>query len=208
MIEFTMDQYSDEWFRVRRGVPTASEYGRIITPKKGELAAAHDTYINALIGDLFDLEYPAKDEYATASMRRGTAMEPEARRKYAFDTGGVVRQTGFCKTDDNRFGCSPDGLVGDDGAVELKNPSAAVHVGWTRAGVLPDDYKPQCHGHLIVTGRAWVDFVSYRPGFDLFIVRVKPDDFTEKLRGCLDQFWDRYQAALRQFAPSPALEVA
>lgn len=208
MIEHNCEQYSDSWWAVRRGVPSASEFGRIITPAKGQIAAAHDGYISTLIGDLIDLDYPRKDEFATAAMRRGMAMEPEARRKYAFDTGRLIRQIGFCTTDDKRFGCSPDGLAGDDGVVELKNPSAAQHVAWARAGTLPVDHAAQCHGQLIVTGRSWVDFVSYLPGEPLFIVRVEPDEFTVKLRTCLDQFWDKYQTALAQFRPTQETAAA
>ena len=199
---FTCEQYSDDWWKVRRGVPTASEAGRIITPKKGELAAAHDGYISALIGDLLDAEYPRKDDVATGAMRRGTALEPKARRMYEFEQSERVLQVGFVLSGCGRFGCSPDGLVGNDGGLELKNPAAGKHVEWVRAGVLPDDYKAQVHMSLIVTGRAWWDFASYLPGQDLFVVRTTPDAFTAKLRECLDLFWDRYQFALDLFRPS------
>ncbi len=63
-------------------------------------------------------------------------------------------------------------------------------------GVLPDDYKAQVHGQLIVTGRDWVDFMSYFPGLPKFLIRVEPDDFTDKLRSYLDRFWDMYQGML------------
>lgn len=195
MKAFTFPQYSDEWWAARRGVPTASEFGNIITPAKGQYAAAADTYINQLIADKFDPCYGPKDEFATAAMRNGTILEPEARRFYEFERDAEVKQIGFCMSDDRRWGSSPDGLTAE-GALELKCPTMAVHVGYLRDGVLPPKYLAQCHGHLIVTGREYVDFMSYCFGLPPLLVRVEPDEFTTKLRECLDRFWGEYQEAL------------
>jgi hypothetical protein len=193
---YECEQYSDEWWRVRRGVPTASEFGNILTPKTAQLAAAHTGYIYRLIGDTFDLNYPRKDDVATAAMRHGTLMEPEARRWYEFETAQPVRQVGFCTTDDGAFGCSPDGLVGEDGGLELKNPAPQTHVRYLFEGNLPAEYRCQVHGQLIVTGRAWWDFVSYCPGLPPFLFRVFPDDFTDKLRAALAEFDMSYRSML------------
>ena len=192
------EQYSDKWWEARRGVPTASEMGRIITPKTGKLAAAADGYIFTLLGDLYDVEYPRKDTLATAAMRRWTMMEPEARSYYELHRGVDVRQVGFCTTDDGRFGSSPDGL--SEGALELKCPMPATHVEWLVGGTLPDEHKVQCHGHLIVTGLPWCDFLSYLPGAPPLLVRVEPDDFTKKLRDCLEAFWVKYQETKEKIA--------
>lgn len=205
---YDFEQYSPDWWRVRRGIPTASRYGSILTAKTMKLAAAHDTYINELIGDLFDLEYGHKDEVANAAMRRGTAMEPESRNAYEMECDVDVRQVGFLTTDDGRFGCSPDGLIGADGGLELKNPSAHTHVAWLRAGGLPDDHRAQVHGSLIVSGRAWWDFYSYYPGLPSLRVRIAPDDYTAKLTEALEQFHGLYQAALAQFRPSQETAAA
>ena len=204
---FTMPQYSAEWWEVRRGIPTASEFGRIITPKKGELATAHDTYINELIAARVALD-PSfiTDRPMTRDMAAGRDMEPEARKWYEMERESVL-QVGFCTTDDGRFGCSPDGLVGDDGALELKCPTLATHIGYLRDGELPSEYRAQVHGHLIVTGRQWCDFVSYAPGLPAFILRVVPDEFTDKLRSVLNEFHDRYMAALNELFPELVLPV-
>lgn len=196
MIRFDFDQYSPEWWKVRRGVPTASEFGNLITPKTRKPAAAAQTYIYRLIGDLFDPQYGEREEYVNAAMREGTIREAESRRWYSLEMDQDVQQVGFCLTDDGRFGCSPDALVGEDGALELKNPSATTHVAWLDEGVLPDEHRAQTHGHILVTGRSWCDWVSYCPPLPALRIRVTPDDFTEAMRKAMDQFWDRYQAVL------------
>lgn len=197
---FDFEQYSPDWWAVRRGVPTASEFGSIITPKKLQLAAAHQTYIHRLIGDTFSLDYGKAEGPVTEQMRRGTINEPESRRWYEMHRDCEVTQIGFCKTDDDRAGCSPDGLVGDDGVLELKNPSAHTHVAWLLEGGLPDEHKAQVHGQLIVTGRQWADFLSYCPGLPPLLVRVEPDAFTEALRKCLDDFLAKYTEALNKIS--------
>lgn len=190
------DQYSPEWWTARRGIPTASEFGSILTAKTMKLAAASETYICRLIGDTFDLGYGQNESYCSPAMHKGLANEPESRRYYQMVASKDVQQVGFCLTDDDRFGCSPDGLVGDDGVLELKNPSAHTHVGWLLAGGLPDEHRAQVHGELIVTGRAWADFLSYAPGLPPLLVRVTPDKYTEALSAALETFWTRYQELL------------
>lgn len=195
-------QYSPEWFYHRCGIPTASEFDSIITPAKGE-QAKWDTYIHRLIADLYRPDYGIAEDYVSTAMENGSLIEPEARDWYAFQTGNKVEQVGFCTTDDGRFGCSPDALVGDDGVLELKCPEPHTHVGYLLAGVLPPKYRPQCHGHLIVTGRAWLDFMSFSNGLPPLLVRVKPDEYTEKLRTLLDGFWTAYQHTLALMPEPP-----
>lgn len=236
-------QYSDLWWEARRGIPTASEAGRIITPvgkkcalqeghdgthraaeedekvkSKGrcqvgvpQMSAQADKYIAKLIADKYRFDPNMfTSGPMTPAMRNGSQCEPEARRWYEYDRGLSVEQVGFCLDDYGRFGCSPDGLVNGDGLLELKCPQPETHVGYLLGQTLPDDYKPQVHMQLIVTGRKWVDFVSYCAGFDPFMYRVEPDEFTETLRGVMEEFWAKYQKCLKQFetshnnAPAPA----
>lgn len=198
MKRYDFDQYSPDWWRVRRGVPTSSCFDKIVTPAKGELSKQADGYIHQLIAEQFDPEYGVVEDYVSAAMRAGTIMEPEARRYYEFERGVDVEQVGFCLSDDGRFGCSPDGLCGDDGALELKCPQPHTQVAYLLANELPQAYAPQVHGQLIVTGRKWVDFMAYSPGFPPLLIRVEPDDYTEKVRKALDDFWPRYQDALNK----------
>lgn len=189
MKEITCEQYSPEWWAARRSVPTASEMGRILTPKKMEVGAGAMSYLYELVADTFDPEYP-RVKYESAAMRRGKELEPQTRDFYELTTGEKVRQVGFCTTDDGRFGCSPDALVGEDGILEAKNYGIASHVEYllTSNGVLPYEFRGQCHGLLIVTERKWVDWLSHCPGFPPLIIRVVPDDYTKALALALNGF--------------------
>jgi hypothetical protein len=193
MKRYEMDQYTTAWWDVRRGVPTCSEFGRIITPATGKLSSQALAYAAELVGQMVDPHYGEEETYVSAAMRNGTIMEPEARDWYEFDAGADVQRVGFCTTDDGRFGGSPDALVGDDGCLELKSPTAKTQVLYLYANTLPAEYRPQVHGHLIVTGRKWCDFVSYFRGLPPLRIRVEPDAYTDMLRKCLDDFWAIYQ---------------
>jgi len=193
-------QYSTEWWEARRGVPTSSQFSRIITPKTSKPSASAEGYIHELIADRLRFDPPVMtDRPMNAAMRHGVECEPDARNWYAFEGNRDVRLVGLCLTDDGRFGASPDGMVGDDGLLEIKCPQPSTHVGYLLGGTLPDEYRCQVHGQLIITGRSWVDFLSYCPGFDPFLIRVTPDEFTDKLRDALESFWDRYNAAWQEF---------
>ena len=89
-----------------------------------------------------------------------------------------------------------------------KNPNAATHAEYLYYGVLPDDYKAQVHGYLIISGRAWWDFLSYCPGLQPFIIRVTPDEYTKQLRVNMELFWTDYEAVLRKINPDYKREVA
>ena len=194
---FDFEQYSPEYWIERRGCVAASEAGRICTPKKMELGAGAESYINELIADVMAYTWPPPmDDKVTQAMRDGIAFEPENRVRYELETDRKVKQVGFCKTDCGRFGCSPDGLVGEDGGLELKHPKPATQIAYVRAGTLPDEYKAQVHMSLIVTGRKWWDFYSVSFGMPSLLVRVEPSEYTEKLRQNLEKFWTKYQAAL------------
>jgi len=191
------EQYSVEWWQAKKGVPSASNFDRILTAKTGKASAQAEDYIAELIADLHTDLLPERAELAgTRAMRNGLELEPEARRWYALVRDVDVQRVGFCVTDDGRFGCSPDGLVGDEGGLELKCPLGKTQVKYLRAGTLPDEYRPQVHGALIVSGRPWWDFLSYCPGLPPLLIRVRPDDYTERLRQALESFWADYKTAL------------
>lgn len=192
MILHTFKQYSELWWKAHKGRPSASNFGKIITPAKGDYSKSAVEYAYELIAELFDPDYGMKDEYATAAMRNGTIKEPEARRFYEFERNCDVVQVGLCETDDGRFVCSPDAMVGDDGCLELKAPAYKTHIKYLIGGKLPDEYRPQVHGHLLVTKREWCDFMSYCPGLPPLLVRVTVDDYTLRLAEALEQFWKTY----------------
>lgn len=204
MKTFMCVQNSPEWWELRRGVPTASNFDRIITPKTGALSKSADALICELIADSRRGCMPEEGPISRP-MQNGIDTEPEARRWYEMEKGIDVRRVGFCLTDDDRFGCSPDALVGEDGGLELKCPELKTQAAYLLAGELPAEYRPQVHGCLIVTGRAWWDFLSYAPGLPPLLIRVTPDAYTDALRKALDDFWAKLEAAKAKIA---AMEAA
>lgn len=198
MIFHNVEQGTEEWLKLRLGVPTASNFDRIMTPKKQQLSSAADTFIAELIGEKLSPYMPERAEtYTSRAMEWGKQTEEEARRFYAMDQNATPTNGGFCTTDDGRLGASPDFLIGDDGCGELKCPQPGTHVQYLIDGVLPEAYKCQVHGHLIVTGRQWCDFMSYSMGLPPFIVRVTPDLYTVQLSKVIyEQFLPRYDELL------------
>jgi len=201
MIVHRCKQYSDEWWEVRRGIATASEAKRIVTPKDWKFAAAARKYAFELIAQEYDHDYGNKQEYVTASMRNGRILEPQSRRFYEFETGCDVEEVGFVTTDDKHFGCSPDGLCGDDGGAEFKNPDPSTHVEWLWNGVVPPEHLPQVHWSLVVTGREWWDFMSHYSGLPPLLVRTYRDERTEKLAEHMETFWAMLQEMRAKIHP-------
>ena len=171
MKPFDCEQGSPEWFDLRRGIPTASCFDRILTPTGKESTQAM-AYASQLIAER--LTGVSLGFEGNRHTERGTELEPQARAYYEFVAGPVV-EVGFCLRDDGIAGCSPDGLVGDDGLLEIKCPSPAVHVEYLLAGKAPTKYLAQVQGQLWVTGRAWCDFLSYHPLMDPVLERVSAD---------------------------------
>lgn len=195
---FTFQQYSPEWWEFRRGRITASAMDRIITPKTGKLAASSREYLCELIGELATLGPIIPTGFVSPAMLHGSLTESEARAFYEMDRGVDVTEVGCCLSDCERWSCSPDGLVGEDGGLELKCVQPKTQVKYLLGGgqSLLDDYRIQVAGCLIVTGRKWWDLMSYCPGLDPVVLRIEPDEFSVKLLAVLSEFWTAYQAAL------------
>ncbi len=170
-----IEQGSDEWKLVRRGVPTASCFDKILTPTTLKLSSSYDGYLNQLAAESVGLY---EDWKGNGNTERGSELEPEAAFYYEFTNSVITQKTGFIWRDERRLvGGSPDLLVGDDGGVEIKCPSAKVHIGYLRKGDVPSEYLGQVYGYLWITGRQWWDFVSYYPGFKKNLeVRIHADD--------------------------------
>ncbi len=196
-----VQQGSEEWVRLRLGMPTASDFDKIMTPAKMQLSKSADKLIARLIGERLSPYLPERAEtFSSRAMQWGQQTEEEARRFYAMERNCTVTNGGFCLTDDGRFGASPDGLIGEDGCLELKCPEAGTHVGWLLEGGVPAEYMTQVHGQLIVTGRKWVDFMSYSIGLPPLLVRVEPSLYTEELKKLLyGQFIPRFDEVLAKF---------
>lgn len=167
------EQGSPEWLAARLGIPSASMFAKIVTTK-GIWSASADAYINQLVAERLTGE--REEVFQSHHMLRGTDLEPDARDLYSLISDAEVTEVGFCLHDTLSAGCSPDGLIGEDGGLEIKCPAPATHVEYLRGGVLPSKYKQQVMGCLWITGREWWDFVSYHPTMKPLIVRVERDE--------------------------------
>ena len=169
-------QHSDEWYELRRGIVTASTVGQLITPKT--VKPADNPGSRALIRRLAAerINGWSDDTYQSYDMMRGTLDEPVARQAYAARFGEVA-ECGFMVTDDYgpRLGCSPDGLVGEDGMVEIKSRRPAQHLAHVIADAAPPEHMAQLQTALLVSGRDWIDYVSFCGGMHLWVKRVTPD---------------------------------
>jgi len=180
MIISPHEQGTDAWLAARLGKPSASCFSKLIT-MTGKPSASADGYINLLLAER--LTGKSEPHYTSEAMILGTEREPEARADYEFITGNKVDQFGFILDDSQSYGCSPDGLIGDDGGLEVKCPAQTTQAGYWRdkqSGV--KKYYQQIQGCMWVTGRKWWDFFSYHPDMPHVLVRVKRDqDYIDKL---------------------------
>jgi len=171
-----MEQRTDAWFKYRAGKVTASRVKDVrATIKTGE-AADRKNYRAQLVVER--LTGTVAESFSNAAMQWGTDQEPNARQAYEFITGNVVEEIGFIDHPTIKMaGMSPDGLIGDDGLVEIKCPNTATHIDWLLAGVVPKQHVDQIMWQMICSGRKWCDFVSYDPRLplelQLFIKRLE-----------------------------------
>jgi putative phage-type endonuclease len=169
------EQGSNEWLLERLGFCTGSRVSDALA-KKG--TATRENYLWQLVAER--LTGQIQESFTNAAMIRGTEQEPIARAAYEAHTGHFVDQVGFVKHKSlDWFGASPDGLVGEDGLVEIKNPNTSTHLQYRKSGQPPAKYRYQMMAQLACTGRKWCDFVSFDSRLpeskQLFVVRFEPD---------------------------------
>jgi len=174
-----MEQGTPEWFAIRCGKVTASRMADLIAKTKSGPSASRANYMAELIVER--LTGKPADSYINAAMQWGTEQEPHARLAYEAKLGVLVDQVGFVPHPTiDMSGCSPDGLINDDGMVEIKCPNTATHIETCITRSVPKKYQTQMQWQMACTGRKWVDFVSYDPrlpdNIQLFIKRVERDD--------------------------------
>ena len=180
MIILEMEQGSDEWLAARLGRPSASMFSKLITTK-GKPSTQAGGYINKLAGERLSGESEAF--YTNEHMVRGTELEPEAREAYEFISGNDVLEVGFVVDPSFEYGCSPDGLIGTDGGIEIKCPAATTMMKYYQdSEELVKAYYQQIQGCMWVTKRDWWDAFAYHPKMKHVLVRVPRDDtFIAKL---------------------------
>ena len=197
MLILDCEQLSEEWFAARAGNPGASSFDKIITTKGAPSKQAH-LYMCELAAEA--ITGVKAEGYTNDAIQRGIELEPEAIEFYEFAKGVTVERVGLCyKDEDKKFHASPDGLIGEDGLIELKCPMSKTHVSYILDGKMPTAYFQQVQGQLLVTGRKWVDFMSYYTGLKPFIIRVEPNkEFHKALSAQLDQFAYALAATIRE----------
>lgn len=174
-----MEQRTDEWFAERCGKVTASRIADVMAKTKTGWGASRKNYMAQLVAER--ITKTVADSYSNAAMQWGIETEPEARQAYEARQLCTVTEVGFVPhpTIDNA-GASPDGLVGDDGLVEIKCPNTSTHIDTLLSGKIADKYIKQMQWQMACTGTAWCDFVSYDPRVGaelaLWVKRVNRDD--------------------------------
>lgn len=156
-----IEQRSDEWFKIRLGKVTASRISDVMAKTKSGYSASRQNYMAQLICERLT-ETPA-ESYINAAMQRGTELEPVAREMYILNQFDVsVKEVGFIPhpTIENA-GASPDGLVNDDGLIEIKCPNTWTHIEFMQSLKPKQEYILQMQWQMMCTGRKWCDFVSY-----------------------------------------------
>jgi len=171
------EQGSPEWIEARLGIPTASNFGNIITPKELKPSKSQEPYLARLLAEW--LIGHSLDEEVSQFMERGTGLEEKGVAKYEWErdiTNDGIQKIGFALRDELEAGASPDRLIDDDGLLEVKTPAAHTHVMYMLSGEkLVDDYRMQVQGQLWVTGRRWFDIISHHPTLPMVVGRCEPD---------------------------------
>lgn len=176
------EQGSPEWFAARLGKVSASHLSDVMAKskdRKGE-GTTRINYKAQLVAEILS-GVSCEKAFSSKAMDDGTAREPFARAAYEVATGVMVDKVGFALHDSiERYGASPDGLVGEDGGVEIKCGIPATHLKWLLAGKVPTEHEPQMVGGMSCCNRLWWDFISFCDAFpaphDLFVVRLYRDE--------------------------------
>jgi putative phage-type endonuclease len=185
-----MEQRSEEWFKARLGKVTASRVADILAKIKSGESASRRNYKIQLVSERLTGE--KQETYINQAMQDGIDREFYARERYV-QQFGEVEEVGFIQHPTLEAGASPDGMVGEDGIIEIKCPMGTTHTETLMSQDVPSKYMPQIQFQLLCTGRKWCDFVSYNPMFpehlQVFVKRVEADaDYQKELEAEVKQF--------------------
>lgn len=210
-----LEQGTDEWLAARCGIITASVVGLLITSKT--LKPASNDTSRGLTAQLVAERITGHVEptRVSADMERGTLDEPFAREIYS-EHYAPATEVGFMVSDDSghRIGYSPDGLVGEDGLIEIKSRRQKIQLATILADEVPLENMAQMQTGLFVSGREWCDYASYCGGMPLYVKRVLPDaKWHEAITAAVDQFEenaaqmiDTYHAAVTSRPPTDRID--
>jgi putative phage-type endonuclease len=155
-----IEQGSAEWFASRLGKVTASKVYDVMAKTKSGYGAARKNYMMELLCQR--LTGAREEGFTNAAMQRGNDLEPMARGRYEIENDLLVSETGLIDHPEiEGFAASPDGVVGDDGLIEIKCPNTATHIDFMKTGKINPRYLSQMTAQMLCTGRNWCDFVSF-----------------------------------------------
>lgn len=202
MLIHDVAQGTPEWFEARLGIPTASQFCKIITPR-GLASIQANAYLENLV-----IERITGRCYQTFAgnewTERGKELEPEAVRVYEKHMKLTTVKVGFVTDLGRTMGCSPDRLVGDDGLLEVKCPAPHTHAKYLENQWIDMKYYPQVQGQLLVTGRKWVDLFSYHPDQKQLRVRFARDErYIAILIVLLREFQNKLSERIKHPDPMP-----
>ncbi len=188
-----IDQGTEEWFALRRGLVTSSNFDKVMAKGRGNAPSkTRESYMMNLAFERMN-DKNAPDDHKTIWMDRGNEIEDQARANYELITGHEVEQIAFIKIGDD-IGSSTDGLIDHDGVLEIKCPKHTTHMKYIlEPESLYKEYRKQVQGELWVSGREWADICSYHPDFvgdkDLVIYRVERDNkFISEIKIAVNDF--------------------
>lgn len=206
-----LTQGSEEWHEARLGMVTASRFGDILTlprskkdQEAGKLSTTAQSY---MIEKLTEIMTGEARQLVGVALEWGTVNEPLARERYELDTLQLVTEVGLVEKEIGKYtiGGSPDGLVGEDGIIEIKCPyNTSNHVETLLGKPISKGYFAQIQGNLYVTGRQWCDYISYDPRIlkeqsQIVITRVQRDeDYIQNLEHRLLQFLEHLYFLLKE----------
>lgn len=197
-----MEQKSEEWFKARLGKVTASRVADVLAKTKTGYSASRENYMAQLVVER--LTNTQAETFTNAAMQWGTDQEPFARAAYEVSQNVMVEETGLVDHPTIPMaGASPDGLIGEDGLVEIKCPNTATHIDTLLTQTVPAKYITQMQFQMACTGRQWCDFVSFDPRMpakaQLFVKRVMRDEaFIKEIETEIKKFLAEVTAKVEQ----------
>jgi hypothetical protein len=170
-------QGSEAWFKIRAGIPTASDFSKLIT-STGEISKTLPKYAKTLAIEKYSGK-PIDTWEGNKYTARGKELEPDAKSLYAFMHDQCLEPVGFVTDDLQRYGCSPDSLVGTDGLAEIKCIKAENHLEailyYRKHKRCQPDYIQQTQGQLLICERQWCDLIFYHPDLPMLTIRQERD---------------------------------
>jgi len=197
-----MEQRTEDWFAARLGKVTASRVADVIAKTKTGYSASRENYMAQLVVER--LTNTQAESFTNAAMQWGTDQEPFARAAYEVAQNVMVEETGLVDHPTIPMaGASPDGLIGEDGLVEIKCPNTATHIDTLLTQTVPAKYITQMQFQMACTGRQWCDFVSFDPRMpakaQLFVKRVMRDEaFIKEIETEIKKFLAEVTAKVEQ----------